>query len=198
MALESADESNLVETIFHLFETFGGSAYFGEPVSQLEHALQVADLAERDGSPDSLVVAGLLHDVGHLVHDLPEHIADDGVDGMHEDAGADWLAPHFGPEVVRPMQLHVNAKRYLCAVEPDYLADLSDASKLSLELQGGPMTAEEAARFEADPYYQQAVRLRRWDDLAKLPGKQVPDLAHYRDRIASVLRSGQGVEADPD
>lgn len=188
---EIVDERNLVEVIFHLFESWGDSAYFGESVSQLEHALQVAHLAEREGASDALIVAGLLHDVGHLIHDLPENVADSGLDDLHEDAGARWLAPHFGPEVVRPIQLHVDAKRYLCAVEPAYLETLSAASQVSLRLQGGPMTVEEIAQFAADPFHQDAVRLRRWDDLAKIPELEVPGIEHYRSRIQSVLEAAQ-------
>jgi [1-hydroxy-2-(trimethylamino)ethyl]phosphonate dioxygenase len=189
VTFESSDEHDFVKVLFHLFESLGHSAYFGEAVSQLEHALQVANLAEREGSPDSLIVSGLLHDVGHLVHDLPENVAESGRDGFHQDEGASWLAPYFGPEVVRPIQLHVDAKRYLCAVEPSYFEALSPASQVSLRLQGGPMSPEEADRFAADAFSQEAVRLRRWDDLAKVPGLEVPSLQHYRDRIESVLRA---------
>ncbi len=177
----------LIDVIFDLFDAKGDSAYFGEPVSQLEHALQVAHLAEQAGSPDSLVVAGLLHDVGHLVHGEDEEVADRGLDARHEDAGASWLVPHFPAEVVRPIQLHVVAKRYLCAVEPSYHDALSAASRQSLKLQGGAMTPAEAARFEADPFHEAAVRLRRWDDQAKVPGLAVPPLAHYRGRIVAAL-----------
>jgi [1-hydroxy-2-(trimethylamino)ethyl]phosphonate dioxygenase len=189
VALAPSEEHGLVDVIFRLFESWGDSAYFGESVSQLEHALQVANLAERQSSADSLIVAGLLHDVGHLVHDLPENVAESGRDGFHQDAGASWLAPHFGPEVVRPIQLHVDAKRYLCAVEPAYFETLSPASQLSLELQGGAMSRAEAERFASDPFSQQAVQLRRWDDMAKVPGLKVPPLQHYRARIESVLKS---------
>jgi [1-hydroxy-2-(trimethylamino)ethyl]phosphonate dioxygenase len=196
VALAPSEEHRLVDVIFQLFESWGDSAYFGEPVSQMEHALQVANLAEREGSTDSLIVAGLLHDVGHLVHDLPENLADSGRDGFHQDAGASWLAPHFGLEVVRPIQLHVDAKRFLCAVEPSYLETLSPASLLSLELQGGPMCREEAERFASDPFSRPAIQLRRWDDMAKIPGLTVPPLQHYRARIESVLKSDQEPEAN--
>src|SRR5262249_43366742 len=113
---------NVVDVITRLFETGGNAAYFGEPVSQTEHALQTAHLAESEGAPDSLVVAALLHDVGHLLDGLPESIADTGIDGRHEAGGSEWLSRHFGPAVVDPVRLHVAAKRYLCAVDPGYLA----------------------------------------------------------------------------
>jgi phosphonate degradation associated HDIG domain protein len=178
----------IVEDILRLFARRGASAYHGEAVSQAEHALQAAELAEREGAPDRLVVAALLHDVGHLLDGQDEDLAHRGVDGRHEEAGGAWLARHFGPEVIEPIRLHVAAKRYLCAVDPAYLDGLSPASRLSLAVQGGPMEAEECAQFEANPYYRDAVRLRHWDDTAKVPGLEVPALDHYRDRLESASR----------
>jgi len=177
----------IVDRIFHLFATQGSEAYFGEAVSQEEHALQAAFLAERSGAEDTLVVAALLHDVGHLLHGLPEHIAAQGVDGRHEEIGETWLSQYFGPEVTEPLRLHVTAKRYLCAVEPEYLAMLSPASMESLQLQGGPMSGEEAAAFESNRFFREATALRRWDDAAKEAGLEVPGLKHYRVRIERVL-----------
>ena len=171
------------DEIARLFEARGDSAYFGEPVSQAEHALQSAHLADQDGAGDELVVAALLHDIGHLIHGLDEDIADLGFDGRHEDAGASWLAKSFGPAVVEPIRLHVAAKRYLCAVEPSYLEALSPASRQSLQLQGGPYDEQGIRDFEANPQFEAALRLRRWDDVAKIPGFDVPGLAYYRDRI---------------
>jgi len=167
-------------TIFEIFEVRGGDAYFGEPVSQLEHALQAAYYAGQENAPASLVVAALLHDVGHLLHGLGEHVADRGIDARHEDVGEAWLAREFGPEVTEPVRMHVDAKRYLCATDPEYLALLSPASLQSLALQGGAYTAEEAREFERRPFARDAVRLRRWDDLAKVPGMAVPGLESYR------------------
>jgi phosphonate degradation associated HDIG domain protein len=177
-----------VETILALFRQRGDTAYYGEPVSQTEHALQAADLAVREGAPDALVVAALLHDIGHLLHDLGEGIADQGVDACHEEAGERWLSARFGPEVTEPVRLHVAAKRYLCATDPEYAAILSPASTLSLKLQGGPMSASECAEFEQNPHYRAAVRLRRWDDTAKVRDLAVPGLEAYRDRLAMMLR----------
>jgi gamma-butyrobetaine dioxygenase len=177
-------------TIFEIFEAKGGDAYFGEPVSQLEHALQAAYHAERESAPPWLVVAALLHDIGHLLHDLPEHIADLGVDARHEDVGHAWLAQYFGPEITAPVRMHVDAKRYLCATDPEYLGLLSPASVQSLQLQGGPFGEADARAFEQRPFAREAARLRRWDDLAKVPGMQVPGLEHYRAMIeASLLRA---------
>jgi gamma-butyrobetaine dioxygenase len=176
--------------IVEIFEAKGGAAYFGESVSQLQHALQAAYYATRDDAPDWLVAAALLHDIGHLVHDMPEHVADLGIDARHEDLGHAWLAQHFGPEVTAPVRMHVDAKRYLCATDPEYLSLLSPASVQSLQLQGGPFSEEEARKFEQQPFAREAVRLRRWDDLAKVPEMQVPPLEHYRAIIeATQLRA---------
>ena len=178
------------DEIIGIFERQGGAAYFGEPVSQLEHALQAAYHAESEKSPQWLVVAALLHDIGHLLHDMPEHVADLGIDARHESLGQAWLARSFGPEITAPVSLHVAAKRYLCATDPAYLELLSPASIQSLALQGGSFSAAEAAEFEQRPFAREAVRLRRWDDLAKIPGMEVPGLEHYRAMIeASQLRA---------
>jgi phosphonate degradation associated HDIG domain protein len=180
---------NPVDEICHLFATKGHAAYIGEPVSQLEHALQSAHHAELAGASDALVVAALLHDVGHLITKLPEDCAVHGVDDRHEALGQGWLKRHCGPEVTEPVRLHVAAKRYLCATDARYRARLSPASEQSLKLQGGPFTAAEAAEFERSPYYRDAVELRRWDDLAKVPGLEVPGLEHYRPRLARVFEA---------
>jgi gamma-butyrobetaine dioxygenase len=183
----------LYDEVLDLFGRRGREEYHGEAVTQTEHALQAAAQAAAEGAPDRLIVAALLHDVGHLL-DEPEDLAERGIDGCHEDAGASWIEQRFSPEVAEPVRLHVAAKRYLCAVEPPYLASLSSASRLSLSLQGGPFDATEVAAFEANPLYQDAVRLRRWDDAAKSPGLLVPDLATYQARIEALApqRSRRG------
>ncbi len=183
--------SPLFDRIARLFAERGDSAYFGEQVSQSEHALQSAHLAEREGAADELVVAALLHDIGHLVDGHEEDVADGGLDAHHEDCGASWLAETFGPAVVEPIRLHVAAKRYLCAVDRRYRETLSAASLKSLDLQGGPFDGAGVASFEANPHHREALRLRRWDDAAKVPGLEVPDLDHYRARIeAARARAG--------
>lgn len=174
-------------SIRELFERRGGDAYFGEPVTQAAHGLQAAHLARASGAPDNLIVAALLHDIGHLLHG-DESLADGGIDGRHEELGADWLAAHFGPEVCDPVRLHVPAKRYLCAVDPAYLSGLSPASVTSLELQGGPYTPEEVAAFDALPHAAAALQLRRWDDGAKVVDWDVPGLESYLPLVEQALR----------
>jgi phosphonate degradation associated HDIG domain protein len=175
--------SSIFDIVAALLEQRGGSAYFGEPVTQKEHALQCAWMAEQEGAEDALVVAALLHDIGHLLNGGPENVADADADRRHEAAGEQWLASFFGPQVTEPVRLHVAAKRYLCAVDPDYVASLSEASKQSLELQGGPLTEGAIAAFAELPYAEDAVRLRRWDDRAKVPGLMTPELIHYTLRV---------------
>jgi gamma-butyrobetaine dioxygenase len=177
----------------HLRELFDGPGtadYLGEEVTQAQHMLQAAALAEGDGAPAELVVATLLHDVGHFTGPLTGTDLMGGTDNRHSHVAADWLSRWFGPAVTEPVRLHVAAKRYLCAVDPAYLQVLSPASAYTLEVQGGPMEAAEVAVFEAEPYARDAVRLRRWDDAAKDPTLTVPGFDHYQDRIALLARGG--------
>jgi phosphonate degradation associated HDIG domain protein len=188
---------SIADEIFTLFKKRGDAAYYGEPVSQTEHALQTAFQAEKDGATDSLVLAALLHDVGHLLHGLGEDIAEEGIDARHEEASQTWLSQHFGPDITEPVRLHVAAKRYLCAVDPDYLNQLSPASVQSLHLQGGPFNHKEAEQFACLSHSRCAVQLRRWDDHAKVPGLNVPPLDHYRARLdAAVTPSSNLTEKD--
>src|SRR5688572_23077973 len=176
--------TDTVSEVFELFRQYGASAYLGEDVSQTEHALQTALQAEQGGAPPHLVAAALMHDIGHLLHGLGERIADEGVDGYHESVGARWLAERFPEEVCAPVRLHVAAKRYLCAVEPGYAAGLSEASRQSLRLQGGPLSQDQAARFILGRFGPDAVLVRRWDDKAKIPGLPTPTLDHFRPYLA--------------
>ena len=157
----------------------GGSAYFGEPVSVLEHSLQAAHSAELAGAAPATISAALLHDLGHMLHGLDEDIAHRGHDGMHEELAAAYLSRWFGEEVTVPIRLHVPAKRFLCWKDPEYLRQLSPASVQSLALQGGPMNDEQAAAFLRNPFANAAIALRHWDDEAKVPGLRVPDAAYY-------------------
>jgi phosphonate degradation associated HDIG domain protein len=169
-----------IDEVFALLETGGGAAYFGEPVTVLEHSLQAAWFVQRKGAENSLIAAALLHDLGHLMHNQGEDAAQRGLDTQHEDLAAATLAEHLPASVLDPIRLHVAAKRYLCFAEPLYLAALSPASQESLALQGGPMTSAQAAAFLALPHAQAALALRRADDAAKVPELSVPHLNSYR------------------
>lgn len=168
-----------LETIVGLFVEHGARAYLGEPVSQLEHALQTARLAVAREASDALVVAALLHDIGHLVDDSADDAGERGVDERHEDKGDRFLCQYFEKDVTEPIRLHVSAKRYLCAVDNVYLNRLSPASIRSLELQGGPMSRAEVVAFASLPYADAAIALRVWDDEAKQAGFDVPGLGEY-------------------
>ena len=168
-----------ISDICILFARKGGRAYDGEGVTQLEHALQTADLAQQSGATPALVTAALLHDLGHLLNDQGDTPTLLGVDDVHQYAALPFLRPLFGDDVLAPIKLHVDAKRYLCATQPDYFAALSADSKRSLKLQGDPFSSEHAAAFVKQPYAQDAVRVRRWDDLAKVGGAATPPLAHF-------------------
>jgi [1-hydroxy-2-(trimethylamino)ethyl]phosphonate dioxygenase len=176
-----------IDLIFERFDRHGGKDYGSERVRQLEHALQCAMIAEAEDAPATLITAALLHDIGHLIHDLGREPAARGIDDRHELLGRQWLGQWFGEAVTEPVRLHVPAKRYLTATDPGYFATLSAGSVRSLALQGGPFTAELAASFIGLPYATDAVRLRRWDEAAKVPGKITPDLAHFRRYIEASL-----------
>jgi phosphonate degradation associated HDIG domain protein len=171
-----------------LLEDKAEGRYGLHDVTQKQHALQTAMLAEREGCPDALVAAALLHDIGHLIHHLGENPAAEGVDDRHEEAGDAHLRGLFSPEVTQPVRLHVAAKRYLCATEPGYFGRLAPDSVLSLSLQGGPMSAEEAEVFRALPHAAAAVRLRRFDEAAKVPDLETPPVAHFLPVLARCLR----------
>lgn len=167
----------------------GDEEYAGEPVSQLQHALQCAKLAEDAGCDAPMIAAGLLHDIAHLFDDDPDALAAAGIDTGHEDAGAQWLARWFGPEVTEPVRLHVPAKRWLCAMESGYLTGLSPASVRSLELQGGAFTRAQADVWLTQPYAKEGLTLRRFDDAAKDPHAVTPPLAHYLDIAETLVRA---------
>ncbi|MFN0067013.1 MAG: HD domain-containing protein [Limisphaerales bacterium] len=178
------------EIVNEIFAVFGerGHRCYGEHVTESQHALQSATFARAAGEPPEVVAAALLHDFGHLLHDLGEDIADHGVDARHEQVGANRLARWFPPEVVEPIRLHAASKRYLCWKEPDYHAGLSDASRRSLALQGGPMTEAEGREFQRHPHFERAVRVRRFDDQGKVPDMATPPLEEFRPLIESLVR----------
>jgi phosphonate degradation associated HDIG domain protein len=162
-----------------LFEQRGGEQYAGEPVTQLQHALQSAWLAEQDQAGDELVTAALLHDLGHLLHELGETPTLRGMDDVHQYRVLPFLRGVFGAGVLDAIAGHVDAKRYLCATRAHYHASLSDDSRRSLQLQGGIFSPAEAAAFIQRPGAADAVRVRLWDDLAKDATRATPSLAHY-------------------
>ena len=174
-----------------LFERHGHTQYTGEPVTQLEHALQSAALAEAGNAPHSLIVASLLHDLGHmleghtLAHDTPTLA---GIDDLHQYRILPFLRPLFGDDVLAPIAMHVDAKRYLCATDQAYFSLLSDDSVRSLKLQGGVFDEAAAQAFIARPYAADAVRLRRWDDQAKQQGLATPDYRHFTRYYPHCLR----------
>lgn len=176
----------VISEIDDLFAEHGGNRY-SEVVTQLEHTLQCAQLAEDADSEPALIVAALLHDIGHILHRFGAEPAAQGIDDHHEAIGAGWLTRAFPPMVTEPVRLHVDAKRYLCSVDPEYFATLSPASVRSLELQGGPMGAVEAESFEENPYFEAAVRLRRWDEAGKVEGQRTLSFEHFTDYFHSVL-----------
>lgn len=171
-----------IDDIEQAFTTKGHEQYSGEPVTQLQHALQSAALAEAEGADDELVTAALLHDLGHLLQDLGETPTLRGVDDLHQFIAIPFLRGLFSDRVLGAVQGHVDAKRYLCAARPGYLQALSADSQRSLRLQGGVFDAVQAAAFIAKPGAEEAVRLRLWDDKAKSATMVTPPLAHYLQR----------------
>ena len=177
-----------LDDIEHLFLTRGHEQYAGEPVTQLQHALQSAALAEAEGADDALVTAALLHDLGHLVQDLGDTPTLRGIDDLHQYAALPFLRGLFPDRVLAAIQGHVDAKRWLCATRPGYLESLSADSQRSLALQGGVFDDAQAAAFIAKPGAAEAVRLRLWDDLAKSATVETPPLAHYLERARRCAR----------
>lgn len=178
-----------VRFVLDLYNTRAQGRYGLSAVNQQQHALQAATMAEQDGASPQRIVAALLHDVGHMIHALGEEPAANGVDDAHEKLAAAWLGEFFCPEVVEPVRLHVEAKRYLCATESSYAGKLGRDSVRSLALQGGPMTAVETTRFECLPFHQEAIRLRRIDDQAKNPTAVTMPVEHFLQYLELTLLS---------
>jgi phosphonate degradation associated HDIG domain protein len=172
--------SDLIDRLEALYAERGAEAYMGEAVSVAGHMLQCAALAQAEGAPEALIAAALMHDIGHLTGPLGEYEPTDTADRRHEAAGAATLEGAFPPAVVEPVRLHVAAKRYLCATDAGYYDRLSEPSKHSLVLQGGPMSAAEMAVFEALPHHKDAVRVRGWDDHGKVADLATPNFGDFR------------------
>lgn len=185
--MRNATPEQKVEALFDYMEERGQS-FYDEVVTQLEHALQCAALAQQNNASLTLVTSALLHDLGHII--LDKHNVDKAfldIDLNHEEIGAEYLAPFFPEAVTTPIRLHVPAKRYLCATDASYHDGLSDASKRSLIVQGGVMSDAEREAFEQIPHFQDALTLRRWDDLAKVSGLETAKLETYRDIVQQCL-----------
>lgn len=179
------------EFLRDLFDKRGPESYLGENVSMADHMEQSAACAVKDGAKDSLVLAALLHDIGHFVSDFPLDALEKGTDNLHENAGATLLEKFFPPSVSEPVRLHVAAKRYLCAVEPSYYDRLSAASVNSLNLQGGAMSAEEVALFEQNKYKGDAVKLRYYDDDGKVVNLCIKPFNEYEKMLKGLLTENE-------
>jgi len=176
---------HIVDEIINKYQN-NNSLYIGEKVTMTEHMIQTAMLAEENKSPTSLICACLLHDYGHFIIEDPDQLVSKSVDGKHEDIGFNFLKNYFKPEVVEPIKLHVQAKRYLCR-EKSYWNTLSEASKVSLKLQGGIMNDSEARKFISFKFHDEAILLRKYDDEGKLPNAKMKKIDEYRDLINSQL-----------
>ncbi len=179
--------ANIVQFLAHIFEKCGEKEYLGEPVTMAQHMLQGATLAEKKGFSESVIVAALLHDIGHFTSDVGTFSMTDQSDKYHEDAGAKILENFFPSIVTDCVKYHVAAKRYLCATSPDYLNKLSKASIHSLKLQGGPMSQEEIQEFQKNPNLDQIIKVRYLDDAGKNPSMKTPDFEYFAPMIKRLI-----------
>ncbi len=189
--MTTLNADTIVDFIGDIFARRGAESYLGERVTMSQHMLQAAQLAEQAGAAEPVIVSALLHDIGHYTNEFPEDALAQGTDNLHEEAGARVLAPFFPKAVTDPILHHVAAKRYLCATDPAYFRQLSDASVHTLNLQGGPMDADEVAAFAKEPNVDAIVQVRIWDDQGKDPAITTPDFDHYAPMIARVVAAHQ-------
>jgi phosphonate degradation associated HDIG domain protein len=180
---------NIVAFLGDIFERRGGEEYLGEPVTMAQHMLQGATLAERANAPEVVIVAALLHDIGHFTSEFGTYHPDDVEDRHHEDAGAEVLAPYFPTLVTDCVRYHVAAKRYLCATKPEYFNRLSAASVHTLGLQGGPMNAAEVTEFQRNPNLDQIIQVRYLDEAGKHADMETPPFAHFAPMVQRVVDS---------
>ena len=181
------DASNIVAFIADIFERRGGEEYLGEPVTMAQHMLQGAHFAETAGEREEIIVAALLHDIGHFTSEFGTFSMDDTQDRFHEEAGARVLERFFPSIVTDCVRHHVAAKRYLCATRPDYFRRLSEASVHSLNLQGGPMNADEVVAFERNPNLKDIVKVRHYDEAGKEPDLAIRPFSHYAPMVQRVV-----------
>jgi phosphonate degradation associated HDIG domain protein len=189
MVTITVSPETVIDFILDLFAQRGATEYMGEAVTMSQHMEQTAACAVADAAPDSLVIAALLHDIGHFIGEHPIDALENGIDNSHEEVGANYLATCFPASVSEPVRLHVAAKRYLCATDPAYRERLSDASINSLKVQGGPMNAAEIEAFEANPHHQAAIKLRTYDDDGKVAGLTIRPVTSYRDILQAMVTS---------
>lgn len=182
MSAPHFDPEAIVNEVFELYEKHGDEDYIGEPVSQIEHMSQAAALAEEEGYEDDVILAAFFHDIGHLCASSEEAKSMNGFGNAdHEQLGADYLREKgFSEKIATLVQSHVVAKRYLTYKYPEYYEKLSEASRATLEFQGGRMTEKEAAEFESNPDAELFVRLRYWDDKAKEMNKPIDNISHIK------------------
>lgn len=183
----------IVPFLEDIFSRYGDTEYLGEPVTMSAHMLQCAQFAEENNDSKEVIVAALLHDIGHFTSEVGSFSMNDTADRVHEEAGAELLQHLFPALVVDCIRFHVPAKRYLCKTEPDYFVELSEASVHSLRLQGGPMSEQEVADFKKNPNLDAIVKVRRYDDWSKVPDKPTPDFNHYAPLVKEVVEKHKKV-----
>ena len=179
---------NIVNHIEDIFNRRGAESYLGEDVTMAQHMLQAAQCAEESGANESLIVAALLHDIGHYKNEIPETALAKGINNYHEEAGANFLEDYFPVSVIEPIRQHVSAKRYLCAVKSNYFQSLSVASVHTLNLQGGPMNENEIKEFEKNAYLDECIKLRYWDEDAKDPERAHHPFSYFRALVESLVK----------
>jgi len=187
--IKTLTKENIVSFLASIFERCGEEEYLGEPVTMAQHMLQGATLAEKKGFSENVIVAALLHDIGHFTSEFGTFNMSDQIDKYHEDAGAKVLEPFLPSIVTDCVKYHVAAKRYLCATSPNYFKKLSHASIHSLNLQGGPMSKEEIKEFRKNPNLEKIIQVRYLDDAGKDPNMTTPDFWHFAPMIKRVIEN---------
>lgn len=188
--MKRQEAERISNEIIHLYSLYGGEEYSGEKVSQLEHMVQSAQLAKEEGFSNEVVLAAFLHDIGHIAEKITDEnsMSSYGIKD-HEAIGASFLEDRgFSFRVTRLVASHVAAKRYLTSREPGYYDKLSEASKRTLDFQGGPMSDEEADLLEEDPLFREIIQMRRWDETAKLENQTIPSLDIFKELIFQHLQ----------
>ncbi|KIC22421.1 (R)-1-hydroxy-2-trimethylaminoethylphosphonate oxygenase [Leisingera sp. ANG-Vp] len=188
-------QDNIVAFIGDIFDRRGDEEYLGEPVTMTEHMLQGATIAEQNNQPEEIIVGALLHDIGHFTSEFGTFSMDDTEDRFHEEAGAEVLEQFFPSVITDCVRYHVAAKRYLCATKPEYFDRLSEASIHSLNLQGGPMNAEEVAEMEKNPNLKQIIAVRYLDEAGKRADMETPDYWHFAPMVQRMVDKHLGAKA---